>query len=62
MKKLALALTVAVLSTAVSGVLAGRTGDQLTQQEQQKKRVIAEKKKVAEMQAMMGECMTMMEK
>jgi len=62
MKKLALVLVVTVLSTAVSGAFAGRTGDQLMQQEQQTKRVIAEKQKLAEMQAMMDECMKMMKK
>jgi len=62
MKKLALALAVAVLSTAVTGAFAVRTGDQLMQQEQQNKRVIAEKQKQADMQAMTNECMKMMRK
>ena len=62
MKKLVLAVTVAVLSTAVSGAFAGRSSDQLMLQEQQNKRVIAEKQKQAETQAMMDECMKMMKK
>ena len=62
MKKLALVLAASVLSTAASGAFAGRTGDQLMQQEQQNKRVVAEKQKMAEMQAMMDECMKMMKK
>lgn len=62
MKKLALVLAATILSTAASGAFAGRTGDQLMQQEQQNKRVIAEKQKIAEMHAMMNECMKMMKK
>jgi len=59
MTKLALVLAAAILSTAASGAFAGRTGDQLMQQEQQNKRVIAEKQKQADMQAMMEDCMKM---
>lgn len=59
MKKIALVLAAAVLSTAVSGAFAGRTGDQMMLQEQQYKRIIAEKRKQAQMQAMMDECMKM---
>lgn len=62
MKKLALVLTATVLSTAAFGTFAGRAGDQLMLQEQQNKRVIAEKQKQADMQAMMDECMQMMKK
>ena len=62
MKKLALVLAATVLSTAVSGAFAGRSADQLMLQEQQNKRVIAEKQKQADMQATMDECMKMMQK
>lgn len=62
MKKLALLFAAAVLSTAVSSAVAGRTGDQMMLQEQQYKRIIAEKRKQAQMQAMMDECMKMKER
>lgn len=62
MKKLALILAAAVLSTAVSSAFAGRTGDQMMLQEQQYKRIVAEKRKQAQMQAMMDECMKMKER
>lgn len=57
MKKFALVLAPIVLSIAVSSAFAGRSADQLMLQEQQNKRVVAEKRKHAEMQAMMEECM-----
>ena len=59
MKKLALVLAATVLSTAAFGTIAGRTGDQIMLQEQQNKRVIAEKQKQADMQAMTEDCMKM---
>lgn len=46
MKKSALVLAAIVLSIAVSSAFAGRSGDQLMLQEQQNKRVVAEKQKL----------------
>jgi hypothetical protein len=60
MKKLMLVLAVSVLSAVVSGAFAGRTGDELNLQDQQNKRVIAERQKHADMQAMIDKCMKMM--
>ena len=62
MKKLALVLAASVLSTAAIGAFAGRTGEQIMLQEHQNKRVVAEKQKQADMQAMRDECMKMMKK
>jgi hypothetical protein len=59
MMKLALALAATVLSTAAFGTFAVGTGDQIMLQEQQNKRVIAEKQKQAGIQAMMEDCMKM---
>lgn len=59
MKKLALVLAATVLSTSAFGTFAGRTGDQIMLQEQQNKRVIAEKQQHADMQAMAEDCMKM---
>jgi len=59
MKKLALVLAATVFSTSAFGTFAGRTGDHIMLQEQQNKRVIAEKQKQADMQAMMDACMKM---
>lgn len=59
MKKLALVLAAAIISTASIGTFAGRDGLQIMQQEQQNQRVIAEKHKAAEMQAMMENCLKM---
>lgn len=60
MKKAALLLAAVLLSTAAFSALAGRSADQLMLQEQQNKRIVAEKQKQADMQAMMDECMKTM--
>ena len=62
MKKLILwvALVAATLTSFSS--FGGRDGLQMQQQEQQNKRVVGEKQKQADMQAMMDECMKMMKK
>ena len=56
MKRLALAIVVVVFSATSLGAFAGRTGDQWMLQEQQNQRVVAEKQKVSEMQAMLEAC------
>ena len=57
MNRIALVVAAVMLSAASLGALAGRTGDQLMLQEQQNQRVIAEKQKVAKMQAMLEDCL-----
>ncbi len=57
MKKLALVIIAVMFSAASFGTFAGRTGDQWMLQEQQIQRVTAEKQKVAEMQAMLEDCL-----
>lgn len=60
MKKAALLLAAVFLSATAFSALAGRSADQLMLQEQQNKRIVAEKQKHAEMRAMTDECMKTM--
>lgn len=59
MKTIALVVAAAIFSTATFAAHAGRTGDQWLLQEEQNKRVIAERQKLADMRTMMEECLKM---